>query len=220
VPVVPTIATLNLKGGTGKTTTTAFVAHALHELGARVLAVDADPQASLSRWCEAAGFPFSCIAKPSRRLHVELPGIVGRQWNAVVIDTPPNVDEQHLGTEHSIGRRSISLSAVRAATHVLIPLSPSPHDYERLRTVRLLLEDAQDLDAQFQVGVLLVRTIAGAASTEVWRTRIVKDGWRVLRPQVPRREVYAQSLGQPVVNAAATGYGDAIAELLDAERAA
>lgn len=42
----------NLKGGTSKTTTAAYLAHALAELGQRVLVVDADPQGSISRWAE------------------------------------------------------------------------------------------------------------------------------------------------------------------------
>jgi chromosome partitioning protein len=213
--VPTTVTTLNLKGGSGKTTATAYSAHALHELGARVYAIDADPQQSLLRWAEKARFPFPCVAKPSRRLHVEVPGIVDERFNIVFIDTPPTADEQTVDGEQRLGARSIALSAVRAASHVLIPIAPTPHEYERLRMVRALLDDAADLDARFEVGVLLVRTVANAASTGVWRDQMIRDGWRVLSPVVPRREEYAQSLGLPVEHAAATGYGDAMAELLD-----
>lgn len=200
-----TLTVVNLKGGSGKTTTAAYAAHALHELGARVLAVDADPQASLLKWSEAAGWPFPCVALPSAKIHRELAGIVGDRWQVVVIDTPP--------TEHG---RAIALSAVRAATHVLVPVAPSPIEYERLRDLRTLLDDASDLDAEFRHGVLLVRTIAGAVSTEVYREVMAADGWRVLRPQVSRLERYAQSFGAPIERAAATGYGDAVTELLEA----
>lgn len=202
-PAVLTVT--NLKGGSGKTTTAAYAAHALREHRWRVLAVDADPQASLLKWHGAAGFDFPVVALPTARLHRDLPGITGEQYDVVVIDTPP--------TEHG---RGIALSAVRAATHVIVPLAPAPIEYERLGDVLTLIEDATDLrpDGPPAVATLLVRTVAGASSTEVYRGLLAADGWPVLRAHVPRREVYAQSFGEPIVAARATGYGDAVAELL------
>lgn len=201
-----TITVTNLKGGTGKTTTAAYVAHALHELGARVLAVDADPQASLIKWAKAGGFPFATEPLVSDKLHRELPGIVGDRWQVVVIDTPP--------TEHS---RAAARSAVLASTHVIVPVAPAPVEYERMRAVREMLNQAAEQGADFTPAVLLVRTITSAASTAVFRLQLTRDSWRVLRSSVPRREEYAQSFGMPIARAASTGYGDAIAELLNGE---
>ncbi|UCH09289.1 MAG: AAA family ATPase, partial [Fidelibacterota bacterium] len=44
------IAVLNQKGGTGKTTTTVNLAAALGETGQHVLVVDMDPQGGATRW--------------------------------------------------------------------------------------------------------------------------------------------------------------------------
>ena len=44
-----TIAVAQQKGGVGKTTTTANLAHAGSRAGARVLAIDLDPQGNLTR---------------------------------------------------------------------------------------------------------------------------------------------------------------------------
>lgn len=130
-PAVITIA--GLKGGGGKSTAAAFTAHALHEHGLRVLAVDADPQASLLKWHEAADFPFPVVGQPTARLHRDLPGITGDRYDVVIVDTPP--------TEH--GRR-IALSALRACTHAVIPIAPTPIEYDRIPEVLALIEEATE----------------------------------------------------------------------------
>lgn len=45
------VAVANQKGGVAKTTSTVNIAHALHRAGAKVLAIDCDPQGSLSIAC-------------------------------------------------------------------------------------------------------------------------------------------------------------------------
>jgi len=50
VPNVRTVAVMNEKGGSGKTTTTISLAAVLAERGYRILVVDLDPQASASLW--------------------------------------------------------------------------------------------------------------------------------------------------------------------------
>lgn len=202
------LAVVNPKGGAGKTTAAAFVAHALHERGRRVLAVDADRQGSLFTWHQAAGFPFSAMMLPSSTMRRELARHgVGDLYDAVVVDTP--------GTEHD---RRIVVSAITAASHVLVPVAPSPIEYERLRTLRAVLDDAAAArpdESWPTLGVLLVRTVGGAASTQVYREAMAAGGWRVLRAAVARRERFAQAFGGPVVAAVETGYGDAVAELLE-----
>lgn len=198
------IAVVNLKGGAGKTTTTAWCAHALHERGRRVLVVDADPQQSALTWHQHAAWPVQCFALPSGRLHREIPGYTaGGRYDAVLIDTP--------GTEHG---RSITLSAVRAATHVLIPSAPTPIEFERLRGLRTLLDEAVDVDAEFEHGVLFNRVRPGTASASTYREAMTADGWRVLGPGAGLREQYGQSFGEPIAGAASSEYGWAVAELL------
>lgn len=205
-----TLAVVNLKGGSSKTTTALFLAHALHEQGRRVLVVDADPQQSAVRWSEYAdGFPFAVTGELAGHsdLHRRLPGIVGDRYDVVVIDTPP-IEAQ----------RGVVISALVAATDVLVPVAPTPAEVERMDRVDGELRRAAGLRVSGEpprVSVLLTRTVAGASSTAVWRAHLEAAGHRVLRAHVGRLERFAQAYGGPVERASSSAYGDAARELLD-----
>jgi chromosome partitioning protein len=200
-----TIVVANLKGGSTKTTTAAFIIHALAEAGLSVLGVDSDGEnESLLSWSEAGEWSIPVIGMPVTDLHRKLPGVVGDRYDAAVIDTPPMKE-----------RRGIVTSAIRLATHVLVPMAPTGMEYARIPAIRELVDDAGALAAEPpQLAVVLTRTVSNAASTDVYRQMLTDDGVRVLGPTVGRLERYAQAFGLPIINAAATAYGDIAAELL------
>ena len=199
-----TIVVANLKGGSTKTTTAAFVLHALAEAGLSALGVDADGEnESLLAWSEAGEWSIPVIGMPVADLHRKLPGVVGDRYDAVVVDTPPMKE-----------RRGVVASAVRIATHVLVPMAPTGMEYARVPAIRELVEEAGALAATPpQLAVVLTRTVSNAASTDVYRQMLTDDGVRVLRPTVGRLERYAQAFGLPITNAASTAYGDVADEL-------
>lgn len=203
---VLTIVVANLKGGSTKTTTAAFILHALAESGLTVLGVDADGEnESLLSWSETGEWSIPVIGMPVTDLHRKLPGVAGDRYDGVVIDTPPMKE-----------RRGVVASAIRLATHVLVPMAPTGMEYARVPAIRELVEDAAALAADDppQLAVVLTRTVPNAASTDVYRQMLGSDGVRVLGPTVGRLERYAQAFGLPITNAAATAYGDIAAELL------
>lgn len=199
-----TIVVANLKGGSTKTTTAAFVLHALAEAGLPALGVDADGEnESLLAWSEAGEWSIPVIGMPVADLHRKLPGVVGDRYDAVVIDTPPMKE-----------RRGVVASAIRIATHVLVPMAPTGMEYARIQAIRELVEEAGALAVTPpQLAVVLTRTVSNAASTDVYRQMLTDDGVRVLRPTVGRLERYAQAFGLPITNAASTAYGDIADEL-------
>jgi chromosome partitioning protein len=200
-----TIVVANLKGGSTKTTTAAFISHALAEAGLSLLAVDADGEnESLLSWSEAGEWSIPVIGMPVTDLYRKLPGVVGDRYDAVVIDTPPMKE-----------RRGVVSSAIRIATHVLVPMAPTGMEYARVPAIRELVDDAGALATEPpQLAVVLTRTVSNAASTEVYRQMLTDDGVRVLGPTVGRLERFAQAFGLPITNAATTAYGDIAAELL------
>ena len=123
---VLTIVVANLKGGSAKTTTAAFILHALAESGLSVLGVDADGEnESLLSWSEAGEWSIPVIGMPVTDLHRKLPGVAGDRYDAVVIDTPPMKE-----------RRGVVASAIRLATHVLVPMAPTGMEYAHPRAGR------------------------------------------------------------------------------------
>ena len=203
-PLVLTV--VNMKGGSAKTTTAAFIAHALHERGLSVLVVDADPQGSALRWSETGDWPFPVIGLPVRTIHTQLAGLVGAR-DVTIIDTPP-LDAQ----------AGILASALRAATYVVIPTAPTPIEIDRLPAVRAALDDsgpARTSGAPPPAAVLFTRTVPLATSTRVWRDALTSAGWSVLVTEVRRLERIAQAYGDRLTDAASTGYGYVAEELLN-----
>lgn len=197
----------NLKGGSSKTTTSAYLAHALAERGKKVLVVDADPQASITRWAELAEWTIPVRGMATGRLHVPGVGVdvEANGYDAVVIDTPPT----------DKGLRGIVESAIRAATHVVVPVAPTSAEVERMVAVRELIQDVAALGRHTPTSVaLLTRCVTGASSPGIYSELLREEGWHVLRAHVARLERYAQAFGGPIQRATATAYGDALDELL------
>jgi chromosome partitioning protein len=132
---------------------------------------------------------------------------VGDRYDVIVIDTPP-IEAQ----------RGVVISALVAATDVLVPVAPTPAEVERLDRVDGELRRAAGLRVSGEPprsAVLLTRTVAGASSTAVWRAHLEEAGHRVLRAHVGRLERFAQAYGGPIERADATAYGDVARELLN-----
>ena len=161
----------NLKGGTSKTTSSAYLAHALAELGRRVLVVDADPQGSITRWSELAEWSIPVRGMATGRLHDPRVGValeLGRGHDAIVIDTPPTDRD-----------RAIVESAVRAATHVVVPIAPTTAELERMEVVAQLIADVGHTrpGGPPLTSVLLTRVDGNAKSeTAIHREALVAAG--------------------------------------------
>lgn len=200
------IVVLNLKGGSTKTTSAAWILAVLHEAGLSVLGVDTDPEnESLISWSELAEWPWPVISMPVANLHKQLPGVIKSDVDVVVIDTPPMKEQ-----------RRIVKSAAKLATHIVCTMAPTSMEHSRLPAVmELVAEIGDEVDEAPEFAVLLTRAVSNAASTTVYRDLIRAEGIRVLHPPIPRLEQYAQSYGEPIVNAQASAYSDVVNDLLN-----
>jgi chromosome partitioning protein len=191
------VALLNLKPGTGKTTSAVWLAHIFAQAGRAVLLVDADPSGSALEWSDLAAmdpglpprlaFPFRMVALPSRTLHQRVAEIAHPD-DVVIIDAPQL--EDHAG---------IARSAMRYVDEILIPCAPSPIEINRTSPVRDEISEVEAFrERPARAAVLLNRCIARAHSTTSAREVLEGLGYDVLRTAVPRREAYAQSFGVPI----------------------
>jgi chromosome partitioning protein len=190
------VALVNLKPGTGKTTSAVWLAHVFAEAG-HVLLVDADPSGSALEWSDLAAinpgvrpqaaFPFRIVALPSRALHRRVPEIALPD-DVVIIDTPQLEDHA-----------SIARSALRYVDEIVVPCAPTPIEINRTTPVREEIAEVQEArDIPARSAVLLNRCVARANSTANAKEALETMGYDVLQTPVPRLELYAQSFGLPV----------------------
>lgn len=142
---------------------------------------------------------------PRRSCTVTLRAIVGDRFDGVVIDTP--------SLDHD---RSIVVSALRVATHVVIPLAPTAIEYHRLATTVDAINGARDLrpDEGPEVAILLTRAISNAAS----HGRLSNRSPRGRTPGAQSRHrppaALAHAYARPLERESASAYGDALEQLL------
>jgi len=186
------VAIANTKGGTAKTSSTAYLGWQAAQAGERVLLVDTDPQRSLADWhtlsaSDAVGEPWGFCDV------VEIPGGTregaapvdyvddGHTYTTVIVDCPP-----------SDGHRQTITSALRASDFLLVPLSPSVLDVRRL---------APTFELAAEVGIpaaaMVTQTRRGTVSERQILDLLDEAGHPATQTTIPLSEDIAQNAGEP-----------------------
>ena len=160
-----TIAIVNEKGGTGKTTTAVNLSAALGELGKKILLVDLDGQAASSRWLGVeddtrfadalwAGEAFEpipeampgvALAPGSGKLDSVAHDLRPTQGGQLrkVLQLLPAFDYIIIDCPPSLGNRLIG-NALLAATHAIVPVEASILALDGLRILLTTFQDVRD----------------------------------------------------------------------------
>lgn len=212
------IAFVNLKPGTGKTTSAAWTAGALHAMDREPWLFDCDPAASSLAWSDrvaarssdGTGFQFRIVGLPSREVHRRAHDYGGPGADRIY-DTPQAEDHA-----------AIVRSVMRIADHVILPVAPNPIEIDRMGPIRELVDDVDDLrDTPLRVSVLLNRTdtrdisrdTGRSANADYWADVLTAGGFHVLTTRIPAVKVYSQAFGEPI-SAKGTAYADLARELI------
>lgn len=209
-----TIAVANLKGGTGKTTSAAYLAQAFRELDRSVLIVDSDPQESITEWAEISEWTVPTVAVPSKLLHRNIAGVHRNRYDVVIIDTPPFYPVSK--DEAKAPPPGIVHSALKVADVVVVPVAPTLMELRRINPTLNAIAAAgrEGQDVRF----LLNRCVHRAGSTNAIREQLVrmtaKRGGRVFQVEIRRLESIAQAFGDPVTGNL-HGYLSAAIEIME-----
>lgn len=165
------IAITNLKGGTGKTTSSILLAEALHRVGKRVVVMDADPQASASIWAadaaeDGAGLNFD--VQPANVQSIKT-GVTDPEVIAIV-DCPPVMPQ-------------IIEAAINAADHVIIPVSPSGIEVSRMWDT---IDVAEEKNKNF--GVLLTSVVQNTKTLQEVIDALGVENIPVYATRIPQRQ--------------------------------
>ena len=192
---------IDLKGGTGKTTSAVYLARGLSETG-RTLLIDMEAYGSALSWSESApSLPFVTIQMPVKDLHKRVDNLA-QGYDHVVIDTPAIV-------------RPIGRSALMSAQHAIIPISPSLLDIDRLNETLALIDEVEHMN-DLTTSILLTRVRRGTKSAKATREALSEMGLHVLTAEIPLLEAYAGAAGTDPSDLGE--YGDALEEIKELAR--
>lgn len=187
------IAVVNQKGGSGKTTLSMHLAGALARRGDRVLVVDADPQATATRWAASADdekpFPASVVglSAASAKVHREVKKFVG-DYKYILVDCPPAADSP------------VPQSALLIADLALVPLIPSPLDMWAAVGIRQVIENVSAINETLQSRLIVNQCQPNTNLAKEALEVLPEFGIELCKTFMHQRQVYRQSavFGQTV----------------------
>jgi chromosome partitioning protein len=177
------IAVLNQKGGSGKTTIATHLTRAFQLDGSSVLLVDSDPQGSARDWAAVLDDnPVTVVGIDRPTIDRDLKAIGHK--DIVVIDGAPQAAD-------------LAISAIKAASFILIPVQPSPYDiWATADLVDLVKQRIEVTDGALQAAFVVSRAIKGTRIGAEISEALAGYGLPVLESRITQRVSYPGTAAQ------------------------
>jgi len=175
------VAVINQKGGSGKTTLATHIARGLQLEGERVLLIDSDPQGSARDWHAASQRDdFSVIGVNHPTLERDLPLVsIGHDW--IIVDGAPQLS-------------SHAISALNSCDVVLIPVQPSPYDVWATAELLAMVRERQEASkGKPRTAFILSRQIPNTRLVGEVREALKQTDTHVFKSGTHQRVIYATS---------------------------
>lgn len=176
-----TIAILNQKGGSGKTTLATNISCGLARMGGRVLLVDTDPQGSARDWRSVndnSVVPVVGLDRPS--LAKDLKDL-SKQFDIVIIDGAPQL-------------REMAVAAIKTSDAILVPVQPSPYDIWATSDLVELIKARQEIsEGRIQAAFVVSRAIQNTKLSNEVTEALSQYSLPIFKSMTYQRVVYATS---------------------------
>lgn len=173
------ISVINLKGGTGKTTSCIYIAAALFEGELPVTIIDADNEQSALNWAADGTLPFAVIGIEKDQLRQQVKSLKS-QGQIVLIDCGPN-------------NRDILYTAALNADIIIVPVAPTGQDVNRLQATLTLLLDIEESRNADLTKILITRWDRRRVLAREF-VDLFKD-YPVLKNKISDRVIYQKEFG-------------------------
>lgn len=179
-----TIAVLQPKGGTGKTTISINLAVAFKRLGQRVLLGDSDPQGSALDWNEINEGSVLPVMSCCRKTIAKDLEAVAQLYDTIIIDGASKVTD-------------LMGSIVRLVDVVIIPLKPSGFDLMATEELIDLIKLAHSVTGDKpRVAFVVSMQKDGTNLSRAIREQLTEFGFPILEASTSDRVAYAETTGE------------------------
>ena len=177
-----TVAVLNQKGGSGKTTISTNLACAFRKLyNLDVAIIDADPQGTASEWAARSEDSPPVYGANEPTIHEDLPALTDA-FDVTIIDGAPALEE-------------MATSAIKATDLVLIPVQPSGADIWSASDILELVEARQSVTGGPHAAFVVSRAIVGTNLAGSAADALDSLSASVMNSRTAQRVAYTEALG-------------------------